>query len=261
MSRILITVGAGVTVIGVLFIVRTPKWYQAPCLVDVVMMRIAKGPDAAQAIGEFGLLPVDLRFAGQDAFRVDGPSSDPGFHLRFMHNTAGDLFRWYLRHPVRSVQFLYEDLLRSAPRLRPLGDIEKQYSSSATIGRSRRFCSWSDLHARVLRYWPGLVVALYGVALLGAIRQLYLPVFIALIGILQFCSASLFDSIETARHLFMFHVATDVLVLMFIAWGLELVSRPAKVAGSNRLSCDNGRAPALGRCGCHAIPHFSSNRR
>ncbi len=231
MRHILITVGAGVTMIGILFIVRTPKWYEAPCLVDVVMMRIAKGPDAAQAISEFGLLPVDLRFAGQDAFRINGPSSDPAFHSRFMHNTAGGLFRSYLLHPARALQFLHEDLLRSAPRLRPLGDIEKLYSSSTAIGRSRRFCSWSDLHAAVLYHWPGLVLGLYAIALLGAFRKLYLPVLIALIGILQFCSASLFDAVETARHLFMFHVATDVLVLMFVAWGLQLISHGRKSPG------------------------------
>jgi hypothetical protein len=245
MRQILITVGAGVTMIGILFIVRTPRWYGAPCLVDVVMMRIAKGPDAAQAIGEFGLLPVDLRFAGQDAFRIDGPSSDPAFHSRFTHNNAGDLFRSYLRHPGRALNFLREDMLRSAPRLRPLGDTERLYSPSAGVSRTRSFCSWSDLHASVLSHWPTLVLVLYGIALLSAFRGLYLPVLIALIGIFQFCSASLFDAIETARHLFMFHVATDVLVLMFVAWGLQFLSPGRKSPGrSVSLATTAARRPA-----------------
>ncbi len=234
---VLIALGTLVVALAVLFIARTPTWYQYPSLVDVVMVRIAREPEAVRAIADFGLLPKDLRFTGKDAFRADGPRADPGFQSRFRHNTARSLAEWYLGHPATALRYLREDLVNSAPNLRPVGDMEKIYSPPGAKSRSRSFCSWSDLRAGILYSWPIVTPVFYAGVILVAgwflIRRRWsfggLLLFLACIGITQFGSASLFDVNETPRHLFMFHVSTDVLILMTTAGMLQTISSGRKL--------------------------------
>ncbi len=227
-------VSAFLILTGGFFVMRTPASYEYPTLVDVVMIRIAKGANAAKNISGFGLIPEDLRFAGEDAFRPDGPGADPGFRTRFAHTTAGTLVMWYFKHPASAIAFLRDDFLRYGSRLRPLGEIEKIYSPTPSDSKSRLFCSWSNLHSHILSTWPFVIVLLYTFAIASGalvfLERSYLRfsvfvTFLAVVGILQFCAASLLDAIETARHLFMFHVTTDALVLTIVAGLLHLVSR------------------------------------
>jgi hypothetical protein len=41
------------------------------------------------------------------------------------------------------------------------------------------------------------------------------------IAILEFCFASLTDAVETERHLFIFHVATEITVCFAAAWAID----------------------------------------
>ncbi len=227
--------GAIAFLAGLNVIAATPWFYSYPAILDVLMVRIAPTPNGPAALAEFGLVPSDMRFAGMHAFVPQGPGFDPGFASRFRDKTAADLIRWYLRHPGQTLQFLNEDLHASAQVMRPpLGNFEKQYGLGR-VALSHSFSSWSDGRSSLLRRRPMHILLLYGlsfVPLLAAmVRKAWRPLLdygvylasMALLGMVQFGSASLLDAVETPRHLFMFHVTTDVLFLLLfcsVLWPL-----------------------------------------
>jgi hypothetical protein len=53
----------------------------------------------------------------------------------------------------------------------------------------------------------------------------WLALGIAVLGIGQFMVASLADCLETGRHIFMFHVCTDLTVCLAAAWLVERIAR------------------------------------
>lgn len=228
--------GLIVLVAGVRAAQVTTRLYSYPALVDVLMVRIAKTPNGSAAIEEFGLLPSDMRFAGIQFFAPNGPAYDPGFTERLKNKTASDLLGWYLRHPGPTLQFLHEDLNTTAPMMRPpLGNFEKQFGFGA-MAESHSFSSWSDARSQLLQVWPAHVIILYGVSFAILIAACWrrwrgrlgfgvLVATLAMLGIVQFCSASLLDALETPRHLFMFHVTTDVLILLLICAALWPLGR------------------------------------
>ena len=225
--------GATATLAGLLMTVATPAYYGYFGLIDAVMIRIVKLPDGPAQLPYFGLTQSDLRFAGEDAFRRDGPGADPGFLGRFSHTTAVKLTVWYALHPGDTAALLRQDLTQYAPNLRPLGDLEKQYVSA---GRPKHFSSWSDTEATILRNLPVVFPLVYFLTLvLSGLSVFYRPwrnhaafgwmlALVAVAGIAQFVSGSLLDAIETSRHLFMFHVTTDVLMLLLFSAGLWRLS-------------------------------------
>ncbi len=213
----------------------TPWLYGYPALVDVVMVRIAKAPNGLASIQEFGLLPSDMRFAGMNVFVPKGPGFDPGFTERFRNRTAGNLAAWYLRHPGQTIQFLHEDLDKTAPHMRPpLGNFEKRYGLGV-MAQSHSFSSWSDGRSKLLQVWPAHILVLYAASFAVLIASMWrrwrrllgfglLLAALAMLGIVQFCCASLLDALETPRHLFMFHVTTDFLILLHMCAALDCFS-------------------------------------
>ena len=222
---------------GIAIMAATPPHYQYPALVDVVMLRIATAPGGQSSLPEFGLLPSDMRYVGMDAFRGDGPGRDTAFQTRFEPHASDHLLRWYAKHPGATLAFLWDDLLHNAPKLRPLRDLEKQYR--AQDSRSRNLCSWSDLRSQCMRAWPIFIPLLYLAAVLISIATIVSPrwaryrgygLFVVVLvsqGIVQFCAGSLLDATETPRHLFMFQVTTDALILTLLAGLLWLTAARA----------------------------------
>jgi hypothetical protein len=92
-----------------------------------------------------------------------------------------------------------------------------------------RFSLWSNLRSLALRIFPYHVLLFYlapwMVALVARIQKRVdlrwplMPLALALsaAGMLEFAMASLTDALDIARHLFMFHVITELLILMMVA--------------------------------------------
>jgi hypothetical protein len=107
-----------------------------------------------------------------------------------------------------------------------------------------RFSLWSSLRSGLLRIVPYHVFLFYlapWIAVLSAWRYKIagmkwpvMPVALALsaAGMLEFAMASLTDALDIARHLFMFHVITELLILLTVAGLLSLwrqrADRPAR---------------------------------
>jgi hypothetical protein len=93
------------------------------------------------------------------------------------------------------------------------------------------FSFWSHLRAWSMFVFPAQMVIFY--ALMGAGSLLWkprpslYPLVLVLVtgGIVEFVFAVLLDATETARHLFFFHVITEVLILCAVGQVLSLASR------------------------------------
>ena len=103
--------------------------------------------------------------------------------------------------------------------------------------RTIRFAVWSGFRSALFARWPYHAVGWYVLFMGGAIATVrarasrpsvrlgWLGLGIAVLGIGQFLVASLADCLETARHIFMFQVCTDLTVCLAAVWLVEYVSR------------------------------------
>ena len=74
---------------------------------------------------------------------------------------------------------------------------------------------------RTVTRYPYLLLFLYGVPFLGAFWRspgVPLAVTLAVAGISEFALCSLADAIDTHRHMFLFHIVTDSMILLTVAW-------------------------------------------
>jgi hypothetical protein len=128
------------------------------------------------------------------------------------------------------------DLNISAPVLRPRDMPNFREEDGIPAGTmATRFSLWSNLRSTALHVFPYHVLLIYlapwVTALLAwkydRLRWSLMPLALALSagGILEFAMASLTDALDIARHLFMFHVITEMLILMIAAALLDLWSR------------------------------------
>jgi hypothetical protein len=99
-----------------------------------------------------------------------------------------------------------------------------------------RFNWWSKLRSRVFAVFPVHIAILYlvvgGVSLACffrpalAVRWPLYPVAVALVigGAIEFFASALLDCLETARHLFIFHVISEMLIICAVAAVLSMVA-------------------------------------
>lgn len=117
-----------------------------------------------------------------------------------------------------------------APEIRPgyLGNYLRQDGfPPGTL--ARRFDAWNNLRSGLFRVWPWHAVVLYLMVGAGCVWcvvrsgvaaewPLY-PVclVLAVCGAIEFMSSALLDCLETARHLFLLHVITEMLIVFAAA--------------------------------------------
>jgi hypothetical protein len=85
---------------------------------------------------------------------------------------------------------------------------------------ARHFHTWSSLRSWLLERFPYYVVILYIALPIAFWRKKLFPValFLMLAGLAEFLFASLGDAIDTPRHLILFQLITDV-IIVFLAGG------------------------------------------
>ncbi len=203
----------------------TPRSYQGQSLFSLIFTKLAPAfPNPAADLRVFGLTADYVKYVGFNAYQPNSPIPSSDTQEAFAMQTGYDrVARYYLRHPRRAVAILAEDLRTNAIHMRPT------WLSNYPTGRgnpelAKHFCSWSAVRTFMFDLWPMHICLWY--SLFGActawlavkgsnpsIRRLaWIGIGLAVIGMLEFCSASLTEVVETDRHLLLFHEFTDLMI-------------------------------------------------
>ena len=223
---------------GARAVVKTPVWYPNMSRFSVIFYKLLPGSATlARDAAELGLAADDLKYVGSHAFLPGSPAGERAWIQDFSHRGSyGTLFRFYLRHPARTLRILWSDLSRVAWQNRPMNLSNfRRADGHPPWAHTPRMASWSTLRSRAFVAWPGHMILWYALALIGGpvvawrsgsrSRQTTLvwAIFLgALLGVTEFGVASLGDALETERHLLLFQLFTDFTV--FFAVCLTLIN-------------------------------------
>ena len=211
-----------------------PSDINAEPLYNLIFFRmLPNSPHPVQTLSDLGLPQSDLVYSGTHAYVKGSPAQDDDWRADFSRRVTFSLLAlYYLQHP----QVLQSQLswgLGEVSGIRPnIGNYQRK-DGFPPFTQAHRFDWWSNLRSWLLRLWPAHVVIFYLVMGLGSLvcslRQewaarwpLYpLVMVLAAGGTAEFLTSVLFDCVETSRHLFLFHVITELLILCALAALLE----------------------------------------
>lgn len=213
----------------------TPAWYTAQSRFNLIFNKIARmSKTPEQDLRDLGLSQDDARYSGTHAYMPGNPMFDDQWRNQFYARTSyARVGAFYLRHPTRALRILRSDLRLEAPLRRLYSNFPKSYGRPPRA-QTERFNTWSFLRTWLFRLWPEHVVVWYAIVILCApwlamrgrsrfqAALLWTTLAVALAGACEFCVASLADGAETARHLWMFHVFTDVTIFLALVLAASL---------------------------------------
>ena len=209
-----------------------PPWYRAQSRFDLIFSFITpRSATPAADLEELGLSSAHLRFSGSNAFSPGTPMAQRAFVDDFdAHCTYARILAFYARHPAVAAAKLWSDLTAKAALRRPANLSNFPRTQGKPPGaRTRRLASWSALRSALFAWWPAHILIWYAFAIgwfgwrafhglpLRRARAAVI-VTIAWAGILEFAVAALADAVETDRHLFLFHLLTDVTIFFAALW-------------------------------------------
>lgn len=228
---------------GVVTLVLAPEDYKAEPFYSVIFYNLVPAAHdkvaKAAALGELGLPASDLPLAGTHAYSPGSPVTQPAWRADFIQRIGyASLVAYYLRHPAVAWPILRRGLTYFAAAMRP-GDLANyQREDGFPPGMlAQRFAWWSHLRAWLIWVFPAHLLAFLGLMGIGALLCVWsskwcarwpiypLALIVAIAVVLEFVLAVLFDATETARHLFFFHVLTEILMVCGLAAALSLVKR------------------------------------
>lgn len=226
----------------------TPWTYPTASLFSVIFYKLApNAADPRAAVREVGLGPAEYRYIGTHAYSPGNPGNDLDWLRDFSSRTShGKVLRYWLRHPRETAHVLYADLATFAPGMRQtnLANFRRE-DGAAPLRLTDRFAIWSRLREKLYKRWP-LVVPLWYAAVIGVALSVLkrqrttaaVCLGVAVIGVLEFCFASLADAVETERHLFLFHAATEITICFAAAWTVNAVIRvmPRRASVPSRIT-------------------------
>jgi hypothetical protein len=214
---------------------------------NVVFMRITPAVrEPLRALEELGLAPQELRLVGTYNYSPDSPMQNPEWAREFgLRCNFGRLLRYFLRHPSVTAHLLYQGLSVGASRMQPWLNSSPEDGLSVRVGGGAPrkpgqlivFDSWSSLRSFLLLRAPWHVVLLAFATAAGSLWLLFgspdssdrafagLALVIQLVAASEFASAILADGLETARHVVIFHVATDISILLLPLLALRIYTR------------------------------------
>ena len=215
----------------------TTAEYRAFALYNLTFFRLAKqSPNPGETLRELGLPPTYLPLVGTYSFNPGVPATDPKWQVEFLARTSfSKLAAYYLRHPEVAFRGIRETLSVDAEGIRAsyLGNYLRQdgYPPGAL---ARHFGMWSQLRSWLFHVWPFHAVVLYVLVCGGCAWCWFRPavaaewplypvcLVLAAGGAIEFVCSALLDCLETARHLFLFHVITEMLIVFAVAALLDL---------------------------------------
>jgi hypothetical protein len=144
---------------------------------------------------------------------------------------------YYFHHPTLPLRLLGRGLTYFAPAMRPGNLANYQREDGFPPGTlAQHFAFWSHLRAWSMFAFPAQLVILYGIMGTGALLSIWraswaarwplypLVVVLAISGTVEFAFSVLLDATETARHLFFFHVITEILIVCAVALAFSLLT-------------------------------------
>ena len=232
---------SGVVVLAgfVFMVVRTPQDYKAQALNNLIFFRFTPDADGqTAALAEFGLPSSYTAYIGTHSYSPNTPVNDEEWQRQFMDRTSfGKIGLYYLNHPEITLDILGHSLAVDASSIRPdnLANFEREDGFPPNT-HATRFSWWSNLRSRMVRAFPAHLVIFYAIMAGGAVAcimraplasrwPLYpLVLLLSSAGIVEFVLAVLGDCLETSRHLFLFHVITEILIVYGFAAILALLA-------------------------------------
>lgn len=235
-NRAAVIAGAAILAAAVLLVVISPGGWKTFPLFDVTFQKVAAhSPAPAKDLADLGLGPENVRYVGMNAFQAGNPTSDQKWSDMFLRQvTMGRLARFYLTHPRRTAGILWRDLKDQANQLevRGLG----YYARGSGRGPAAPAPGyWSGLRGDVLRRAPWtapLWLLLVSAGCLARRSKLsWICLMAAAMAAGEFVLASLLDAVDTSRHLFFFHVMTEVTICFAVtALASAVAARSAELA-------------------------------
>jgi hypothetical protein len=203
----------------------TDHTYRGEALFNVLFYRLApQGADLAS----LGVLPEELKYRGTHSYMPGTPTGDRAWTEGFYQRTGFvRLLGWYVRHPGSTLGFMWRTLTIGGPEMRQSNLSNYRVEDGQPPGaRTRRFAVWSDLRSKLMERWPWHIVVWYAAFVMGcAASRSWLALGAAALGVGEFLAASLGDSLDAGRHLFLFHAATDLTLCFGVGWLIQKAMR------------------------------------
>lgn len=222
--------GIAVLLTGTAVMLAVPNGLKHINLYQSVFFGILKdSPDLARDMRELGIPERYAALAGTNYFQKDAaiPQDDPGLRRDVLERLShADVIRYYLRHPDRFVQKL-EKAAASAHFIRPyyLGNYDRS-AGKPPRALATKFSAWSTWKARHmpgnLMFFAGgflmyfMALAVWWIRTNSRRMRLALETMlaVALAGAFSFVIPVLGDGeADLAKHLFMFNVCFDMMVV------------------------------------------------
>lgn len=230
---------AAVALAAAATIALTPAGYKTEPLYSLIFSRMTPElSDRAGTLAELGLPSSDLKYFGTHAYSPDAAIADLQWRIKFMKEiTYTRLAAFYLRNPRVTLHLIERTFREDLPGIRPrnLGNyLREDGFPPGTL--AQRFDWWTNLRAWLLWIFPVHLVIFYLVLGIGSMVCFFRPAWAArwplyplvmvltASGVVEFLFPVLLDGTETARHLFFFHVITEVLIVCMVAGVLSAVS-------------------------------------
>jgi hypothetical protein len=193
-------------------------------LFNIIFMRVApQSSHPLRTLRELGLGQDEMLHLNKNAFYPDSPMADPVWVVQFNSRTSyASLARYYVRHPQVPLRLLWHSLSAEAGAMRPFANLSSEDGFSP-YSRTKKFAWWSDFRGFLFRRAPWHMVVFVTLVLLFAICILWFPgkrevglvaLTVPLLGFAEYAISVLMDAVDTARHLMLFHVATDISILL-----------------------------------------------
>jgi hypothetical protein len=216
----------------------TPDHYRVYALYNVVFSRLALHDEKPwEVLDALGLDDRYMKYVDTHAYVPGVPVDKPEWVAEFLKRVSfGKLIWFYLGNPDITFKELNRDLTLAAPVLRPK-DMPNYRQKDGYPPRTMatRFSLWSNLRSWALQTFPYHILLVYllpWLAWLGgrkwpSLRTPLLPLALILsgMGVVVFSMSALTDALDNSRHLFMFQVITEVILIMIAAGALNLVDQ------------------------------------
>ncbi len=215
--------------LSVPFMVGATPGYRAALTYDLIFLKLTKvSPDPAVTLGELGLPPEDVKRIGTNAFMPEAYTTTRQAKAAFERKVPyARMLRYYLTHPWQALKMMDRDLRNNTSRLRPIFGNYREQDGFPPWEQAHGFDWWSSHRGQLASWFPYHLPAFYalilGLCAIGSVRRsCVLPILLALwvIGAMAFGIASLGDGMDTERHLILFHLCTDLLIVLATGIGL-----------------------------------------
>lgn len=221
-----VTLSTGLLVCAGIYGSMVPRYWKATAMFDVVFFHLLTHTDNVDAtLAELNLDSSYAKYRGFTAYQSESPTPDEAwlerFYSRCSHST---LIRYYLRRPGLILTSFQHALTREAFQIRQLnlGNYTKA-SGYPPAKNADSFNSWSAFRIRLYQLWPYHIIVWFFIFAL--LYRKPLGVLLLAIAVIEFCVAALLGALETHRHLLIFHLVTDITVLLT---GFELIRRAVR---------------------------------